>query len=55
MTETLQKREGLEIYRKMAQRDAHISIFSNESCEIDIYIYIYIYTAIYILSTPFTK
>ena len=53
MTETLQKREGLEIYRKMAQRDAHISIFSNESC--DIYIYIYIYIAIYILSTPFTK
>ena len=43
MTETLQKREGLEIYRKMTQRDAHISIFSNESCEIDIYIYIYSY------------
>ena len=51
MTETLQKREGLEIYRKMAQRDEHISIFSNESYEI----YIYIHTSIYILSTPFTK
>ena len=44
MTETLQKREGLEIYRKITQRDEHISIFSNESYEI----YIYIYTHLYI-------